>query len=60
MPTGLWVTVWSWILLLLEASLKPRNIPISSLDVVTSISADARWSWQKLSCQANNDKSFVI
>lgn len=59
-PAGIWLTMWRWILLLLEASLKPRDIPHSPLDVETSRSADARWYWQKLICQTNNDKSFVI
>lgn len=60
MPTGIWLTMWRWILLMLEASLKPRDIPSSPLDVVTSRSADARWYWQRQSCQADNDKPFVI
>ena len=60
MPKAVRLTMWSWILLLLEPPLKSREIPSSPLDVVTSTSADSRWYWQRLSCQANNDKSFVI
>lgn len=60
MPTGTWLTMWRWILLLLEASLKPSDILSSPLGVVTSRSADAGGYWQRQSCQADNDKPFVI
>jgi hypothetical protein len=53
------VIMKSWIRLLQEASEKPRDIPYSLVDIVTSRSTDTRWQRQRLGCQPNN-KSPVI